>query len=535
LFLNTSRTGPPLGEILRITTSEDLNEPVTVCIQIPHHFVASLPAQFSVELFAKYKQLEGNGEDIDSYQRLRAIYDVATGTACAVLPAYAFTPSNSMTATIIIGSYDNAPFAEVRADRVLPPMSPFGDMIVSEENKINLFADLTFSIPPQIGSPVEGDLVVTSDFGLRFHPILRRTRLHAGIDIATNGDPVFPVLPGVVVMSGPNGGYGQSVTIDHGNDLWSSYSHLEPSGLPPVGTAVIQTTQIGISDSTGLSTGPHLHFELLLNGSPIDPELFINQQDAATYLSALSVVGLIDGLPVEATRRTVTSASFRYQASLDLKPLNLSAGFTYNLSIALQGPVNTVVLSTTLITIESVYRLESESVLSVAATIDGLFINSEGEARSFGCVLDVAYPMASGHFQRRISPMPSTTDTSRTIIDATVDMTETPRVLSSFGLPTCGHIVEPPIPMTAVMFGDVLEIFQPIATVAVSMGLSTHQWYSFGALGGGAQELSALVTNETVTIPVDYSFTFSCAGANLIECTVRGKASGEFRFRKMTP
>lgn len=126
------------------------------------------------------------------------------------------------------------------------------------------------------GATVEGllkpvDGMVTDGFGWRTHPITGEQQYHAGIDIgAGEGTPVLAAGAGEVVQAGWNGGYGNSVTLDHGNGLETLYGHLS-SVLVSVGQMVSQLEKIGLVGSTGNSTGPHLHFEISQGGSLIDP------------------------------------------------------------------------------------------------------------------------------------------------------------------------------------------------------------------------------------------------------------------------
>jgi hypothetical protein len=132
-------------------------------------------------------------------------------------------------------------------------------------------------------------------------------------------------------------GFGHRVRIDHGNGFTTVYGHLQPDGLPAVGTSVTAGTPIGISDTTGTATGDHLHFEYRLNNNPLNPEQFVNQQNAVQYLQDLSIVALVNGQPIEDTRRSVTGATLSYQSHLDLVPLQLPSGSTNQLSIVVQN------------------------------------------------------------------------------------------------------------------------------------------------------------------------------------------------------
>ncbi len=117
--------------------------------------------------------------------------------------------------------------------------------------------------------PVDGR--ITSYFGYRYHPILHFTRLHAGVDFGAHwGSPIYATADGQVVGAGWAGGYGRQVRLAHGNGLVSSYSHMSEIAAEP-GTIVRRGQLIGYVGSSGLSTGPHLHFEVKRDGMPINP------------------------------------------------------------------------------------------------------------------------------------------------------------------------------------------------------------------------------------------------------------------------
>lgn len=124
--------------------------------------------------------------------------------------------------------------------------------------------------------PVASYVYVSSRFGLRVHPITGETKSHTGMDIASNqGTTVYASDGGSVTLAGWNGGYGNCIMIDHGNGYVTLYGHLSSISVS-VGQTVSQGDTIGAVGSTGNSTGPHLHFEVLKNGSRIDPEQFFS-------------------------------------------------------------------------------------------------------------------------------------------------------------------------------------------------------------------------------------------------------------------
>jgi len=114
---------------------------------------------------------------------------------------------------------------------------------------------------------------ITSRVGARFHPILNRMRNHNGTDFAApTGTPVYATADGVVTVRGWQGGYGNLVEIRHANGYVTRYAHLNGfrQGLA-TGNRVRQEEVIGYVGMTGLATGPHVHYELLLNGRVLDP------------------------------------------------------------------------------------------------------------------------------------------------------------------------------------------------------------------------------------------------------------------------
>ena len=112
---------------------------------------------------------------------------------------------------------------------------------------------------------------ITSPFGYRIHPIFGTQIYHSGIDIGVDtGTPIMAADSGVVVEADWLGGYGYAVVIDHGNGLSTLYGHNSELAVSP-GQSVQQGQVIAYAGSTGYSTGPHCHFEVRVDGSPVDP------------------------------------------------------------------------------------------------------------------------------------------------------------------------------------------------------------------------------------------------------------------------
>jgi murein DD-endopeptidase MepM/ murein hydrolase activator NlpD len=117
--------------------------------------------------------------------------------------------------------------------------------------------------------PVAGR--VTSGFGERFHPILGYTRMHEGVDLgASAGTPIVAAADGRVLAAGWHGGYGRQVAIAHASGIETTYGHMSRIAAFP-GEMVRRGQVIGYVGSSGLATGPHLHFEVMKNGRPVNP------------------------------------------------------------------------------------------------------------------------------------------------------------------------------------------------------------------------------------------------------------------------
>lgn len=114
---------------------------------------------------------------------------------------------------------------------------------------------------------------ITSGFGLRFHPILGYTRPHTGTDFAAPiGTPIFAAGNGTIIQAGWSSGYGRRIEIQHANGYVTTYNHMSGFARGSVqGARVRQGQVIGYLGQTGLATGPHLHYEVLVNGHFVDP------------------------------------------------------------------------------------------------------------------------------------------------------------------------------------------------------------------------------------------------------------------------
>ncbi|MEH2044996.1 murein hydrolase activator EnvC family protein [Nostoc sp.] len=119
------------------------------------------------------------------------------------------------------------------------------------------------------------DASTSSPFGWRVHPILGYRRFHAGLDFAASyGSKIRAADSGTVIFAGWYGGYGRAVIIDHGNGMTTLYGHTSELYVSE-GQAVERGQAIAAVGSTGFSTGPHLHFEVRRNGTPVDPANYL--------------------------------------------------------------------------------------------------------------------------------------------------------------------------------------------------------------------------------------------------------------------
>ncbi|KUG03861.1 membrane protein [hydrocarbon metagenome] len=123
--------------------------------------------------------------------------------------------------------------------------------------------------------PTPGYSTITSPYGMRYHPILKTRKLHTGVDIgAPSGAKIVAADTGKVIYVGWQGGYGQTIIVDHGAGMSTLYAHQSKFAVSS-GETVVKGQVIGYVGSTGWSTGPHLHFEVRINGNCTDPMGYI--------------------------------------------------------------------------------------------------------------------------------------------------------------------------------------------------------------------------------------------------------------------
>ncbi|MGH8475214.1 MAG: M23 family metallopeptidase, partial [Methylococcales bacterium] len=181
-----------------------------------------------------------------------------------------------------MGGNPNEPFQESHsyAD-LLSQVELFSTQLYDQELQLQTFSDLlTARAVEQETSPAGPPLHrvwKTSSFGWRSDPFTGRETFHSGVDFAAKqGTEVVAVASGLVIWAAPDGGYGNLIAIDHGDGYVTRYAHNKDLTVV-VGDRVDKGDTIAHAGSTGHSTGPHVHFEVLKNGEKINPEKFIRK------------------------------------------------------------------------------------------------------------------------------------------------------------------------------------------------------------------------------------------------------------------
>ena len=147
------------------------------------------------------------------------------------------------------------------------------DPLMTNLDRLNLMRIAASKLP--LALPLHSDFRFTSGFGYRHDPKGRGTRNHAGVDLAgPRGTPIYATADGVVVAAGPESGYGNVVRIQHDFGFETVYAHQSKIRVR-VGQQVSRGVQIGDMGSTGRSTGSHLHYEVRVNGAPVNPMTYL--------------------------------------------------------------------------------------------------------------------------------------------------------------------------------------------------------------------------------------------------------------------
>lgn len=164
------------------------------------------------------------------------------------------------------------------------------ELVKLAENKEKLYAAIP-AIQPISNKQL---MALASGFGMRTHPIYKVRKMHTGIDFAASiGTPIYATADGkVVTVDTRYSGYGKLVEIDHGFGYHTRYAHMHGFAVKP-GQMVRRGDLVGYVGNTGLSTAPHLHYEVLINGSQVDPvHYFYNDLSPAEYEKVLELASI---------------------------------------------------------------------------------------------------------------------------------------------------------------------------------------------------------------------------------------------------
>lgn len=163
-------------------------------------------------------------------------------------------------------------------------VAQYRSMLSASQAVESSLAGWSSSVDAVVGAPATGTMIrpatgsLTSAFGPRLHPILGYVKLHTGSDYGIGDGAIYAADHGTVVLAGYNSAYGNMTVISHGriggSDVTTLYAHQSRILVSP-GDTVRKAELIGIIGSTGYSTGPHLHFEIRVDGTPVDPEAWL--------------------------------------------------------------------------------------------------------------------------------------------------------------------------------------------------------------------------------------------------------------------
>ena len=229
-------------------------------------------------LSVKVDELSADLERIQTFDsRLRVLLNIDKETGSGIQNIEAAGEEGASRATLarpevlmqhrdLFSRKAHALVSELSTNVFLEEISQQSLLLFLRENKETLLA--MPSIWPATGR-------VTSGFGYRSSPFTGRTKLHAGLDVANKvGTPVWATARGIVTFANSDGAYGKSIIIDHGNNIVTKFAHLSAI-LVKEGQQVQRGEIIGKMGNSGRSTGPHLHYEVLLSGTPVNPMRYI--------------------------------------------------------------------------------------------------------------------------------------------------------------------------------------------------------------------------------------------------------------------
>jgi len=285
----------PFQYILDISTQPPQNDSIVVTVKLPSTISkSSIPADYAYELFAQVIQ-DGGEETLDLFTLIPSVYNSSDNTLIATLPAWVFTNKRNAAKTyqaiFTIAATPGAPVTITNTSQLTRLAPTLRAAAAAAEC-------LAGQISCPIGSIDDCTAKKTSPFGVRVDPVTGKAgSVHWGLDFGVpTGTPVHAVSDGKIERLKPqtdiNGkviGYGLYIVVRHTDGSASLYAHLSSTNVK-LGDLVSANQQIAISDNSGKSTGPHLHFEYFPNGAIVKTK---NEIDPSPCISAGNANGSI--------------------------------------------------------------------------------------------------------------------------------------------------------------------------------------------------------------------------------------------------
>jgi murein DD-endopeptidase MepM/ murein hydrolase activator NlpD len=227
--------------------------------------------------------------DADKISMLRAIGHRQEQLAVAMTAAITERSVRAESALRAVGirpgntANQGGPFIAANRDGLMPPREPLFQRLDAAIDRMEFLENLVLSLPSTI--PAQG-MNLSSGFGYRRDPFTGAGAMHAGLDFkGPHGSPILSAAAGTISFVGRKAGYGNVVEVDHGHGIITRYAHL--SGfVARAGQAVTPGQQIARMGSTGRSTGTHLHFEVRVNGTAVNPRRFLESNSDVLEVQA---------------------------------------------------------------------------------------------------------------------------------------------------------------------------------------------------------------------------------------------------------
>ncbi|WP_135555579.1 peptidoglycan DD-metalloendopeptidase family protein [Paenibacillus cymbidii] len=238
--------------------------------------------QLQSELIRLSDQAEAIKAKVEEFKKFESEMKSIAGTDGKGGPLASAPPSGEKPATAGIGG-TNVPASEKDVDDLVEQArhnySTIGDEINALTGSLTvtkqkvLETQHLLQVTPTLWPTISH--AITSGFGVRIDPFTKAPSYHSGIDFGANlGDPAYVTADGTVKSTGSDSTHGNNIVVTHENGLSTWYMHLSKIGVKP-GETVVKGQIIGRTGNTGRSTGPHLHYEVLLNGVSIDPKPYL--------------------------------------------------------------------------------------------------------------------------------------------------------------------------------------------------------------------------------------------------------------------